>query len=353
MRRCSALLALVVAVAVATAYLPSYGELTKRIRPRPDDPRPRRRRPGARLARAELRRVAALRPDPAGDARGDDLGRGSALPQPSRRRSDRHRPRDRVGASTSGHRVRAASTITQQLARNIFLTNNRSFGRKIREGDPGARAGAQVHQGPDPRALSQPGLFRRRRLRHRRRVAEILRPRRRPSEPGRSGDHRRAGQGAVQLFADRRRRGRARPRRRRARRRWSRTASSRRRRAAAGRSGERPHPADHQPEQRPLFHRLGAAAARHADRRDERADRRLDDARSGHAGAPPTRRSAPTRPTARRARWSRSTATARCARWSAARIMSSSIYNRATQADAPAGLGVQAVRLSRRARSRA
>ena len=33
--------------------------------------------------------------------------------------------------------------------------------------DPGDGDGAQIHQGPDPRALSQQGLFRRRRLRHR------------------------------------------------------------------------------------------------------------------------------------------------------------------------------------------
>ena len=81
-------------------------------------------------------------------------------------------------------------------------------------------------------------------------------------------------------------------------------------------------PADHQAEQRPLLHRLGAAPARHADRRDQRADRRLDHARPGHAGRGRPARSAPMRPTARRARWSRSTATARCGRWSAARIMS-------------------------------
>ena len=31
------------------------------------------------------------------------------------------------------HRVRGVSTISQQLARNLFLTNNRSFGRKMRE----------------------------------------------------------------------------------------------------------------------------------------------------------------------------------------------------------------------------
>jgi len=38
-----------------------------------------------------------------------------------------------TSAVTEGHRVRATSTITQQLARNIFLTNNRSVGRKIKE----------------------------------------------------------------------------------------------------------------------------------------------------------------------------------------------------------------------------
>ncbi len=35
---------------------------------------------------------------------------------------------------TGGARVRGVSTITQQLARNIFLTNDRSFVRKVREG---------------------------------------------------------------------------------------------------------------------------------------------------------------------------------------------------------------------------
>jgi penicillin-binding protein 1A len=35
---------------------------------------------------------------------------------------------------TGGGRVRGVSTITQQLARNIFLTNSRTFGRKIKEG---------------------------------------------------------------------------------------------------------------------------------------------------------------------------------------------------------------------------
>src|SRR5690349_10658666 len=34
---------------------------------------------------------------------------------------------------TSGHWRQGGSTITQQLARNIFLTNNRTFGRKLKE----------------------------------------------------------------------------------------------------------------------------------------------------------------------------------------------------------------------------
>jgi penicillin-binding protein 1A len=39
-----------------------------------------------------------------------------------------------IGSSVAnGHRIRATSTITQQLARNIFLTNSRTFGRKVKE----------------------------------------------------------------------------------------------------------------------------------------------------------------------------------------------------------------------------
>ncbi len=39
-----------------------------------------------------------------------------------------------TSALTRNHRISATSTITQQLARNIFLTNSRNFTRKIKEG---------------------------------------------------------------------------------------------------------------------------------------------------------------------------------------------------------------------------
>src|SRR6476659_1147599 len=126
------LLALVVAVAVASAYLPSYSELTKRsdlgqmIRVRaanrqvlvslgpsfgkwlPYDQIPSEMR-AAMISTEDRRFRSHIGVDP--------IGIGRAL----------------GSAVVKGHRVSATSTITQQLARNIFLTNNRSFGRKIKE----------------------------------------------------------------------------------------------------------------------------------------------------------------------------------------------------------------------------
>ena len=128
-----ALLGLIVAVAVATAYLPSYSDLTKRsdlgqmIRVRaangqvlvqmgpsfgqwlPYDQIPAEMR--AAMISTEDRRFR-------GHSGVDPIGIGRAI----------------VSAVTGGHRVRATSTITQQLARNIFLTNSRNFVRKFKEG---------------------------------------------------------------------------------------------------------------------------------------------------------------------------------------------------------------------------
>src|SRR5256885_2821123 len=126
------LLALIVAVAVATAYLPSYADLTKR---------------------ADLGQMIRVR---AANGQvlvsmGPSFGQWltydrippemrAAMISTEDRRFRSHIGIDPIGISravasalTSGHRVRATSTITQQLARNIFLTNNRSFARKIKE----------------------------------------------------------------------------------------------------------------------------------------------------------------------------------------------------------------------------
>src|SRR5881628_2925416 len=126
------LLALGVAVAVATAYLPSYSDLTKRsdlgqmirvhaangqvlisIGPSfgkwlPYDQIPPEMR-AAMISTEDRRFRSHIGVDPIG------IGRAIA------------------SALTRGHRVSATSTITQQLARNIFLTNNRSYGRKVKE----------------------------------------------------------------------------------------------------------------------------------------------------------------------------------------------------------------------------
>src|SRR5437868_9528702 len=127
-----ALLALGVAVAVATAYLPSYSDLTKRtnlgqmIRVRaangqvlvavgpsfgkwlPYDQIPPEMR-AAMISTEDRRFRSHIGVDPIG------IGRA-------------------IGAAVlKNRRVSATSTITQQLARNIFLTNNRNFVRKFKE----------------------------------------------------------------------------------------------------------------------------------------------------------------------------------------------------------------------------
>ncbi|HEX8840923.1 MAG TPA: biosynthetic peptidoglycan transglycosylase, partial [Sphingomicrobium sp.] len=127
------LLALVVAVAVATAYLPSYSELTKRndlgqmIR--------------VRAANGQV--LVSLGPSFGKWLPYDQIPpeMRAAMISTEDRRFRSHPGVDPIGigrAITSalfgGHRVRATSTITQQLARNIFLTNSRSVTRKIKEG---------------------------------------------------------------------------------------------------------------------------------------------------------------------------------------------------------------------------
>jgi len=126
------LLALVVAVAVASAYLPSYSELTKRsdlgqmIR--------------VRAANGQV--LVSLGPSFGKWLPYDQIPpeMRAAMISTEDRRFRSHVGVDPIGIARSigvriktGHFRQGGSTITQQLARNIFLTNNRSFGRKIKE----------------------------------------------------------------------------------------------------------------------------------------------------------------------------------------------------------------------------
>jgi penicillin-binding protein 1A len=125
-------LALIVAVAVAVAYLPSYGELTKRsdlgqmIR--------------VRAANGQV--LVSIGPSFGQWLTYDRIPAEmrAAMISTEDRRFRSHIGVDPIGigralgaAVVKGRRVSATSTITQQLARNIFLTNNRSFTRKIKE----------------------------------------------------------------------------------------------------------------------------------------------------------------------------------------------------------------------------
>ena len=127
------LLALVVAVAVATAYLPSYSELTKRsdlgqmIR--------------VRAANGQV--LLSLGPSFGRWLPYDQIPpeMRAAIISTEDRRFRSHVGVDPIGIArsievriASGSWRQGGSTLTQQLARNIFLTNNRNFVRKIKEG---------------------------------------------------------------------------------------------------------------------------------------------------------------------------------------------------------------------------
>src|SRR5688572_6496362 len=127
------LVALSVAVSVAVSQLPSYQELVRR-----DDLGQM-----IRVRAADGSVIHAM-----GPSFGEWLNyreippiMRDAMVAVEDRRFRSHPGIDPIGIArgiwvslTDGGQVRGVSTISQQLARNIFLTNDRSFGRKIREG---------------------------------------------------------------------------------------------------------------------------------------------------------------------------------------------------------------------------
>ena len=254
-----------------------------------------------------------------------------------------------VGSAVlKNHRVSATSTITQQLARNIFLTNNRSFVRKLKEavlalalerkfskdqilelylnrvyfggGAYGIDAASRKFfgHGADHLSLGEAAI-----------IAGLVKA---PSNYSPTADVEAARDRSSVVLQTMARNGFITPDE-----------------AASVDPGQDPHPADDQQQQRPLFHRLGAAAARHVDRPDHRSDRRLDHARSRNAGRRRPRN--PRQCARRRARRARRDGSRRGgARDGRRQGLCQFDLQPRDPGRAPAGLRLQAVRLSLGAR---
>ncbi|MGZ8998641.1 MAG: transglycosylase domain-containing protein, partial [Allosphingosinicella sp.] len=127
------LIALVVAVAVAMSELPSYQELVRR-----DDLGQM-----IRVRAADGSVMVSLGPSFGEWLTYDEIPEimKQAMVSVEDKRFRTHIGVDPLGMAravkvrfSKGRWTQGGSTITQQLARNIFLTNSRTFGRKIREG---------------------------------------------------------------------------------------------------------------------------------------------------------------------------------------------------------------------------
>ena len=135
---------------------------------------PRRRRRADRQSRRHRRRGGAFERPAALSAQSLRRDRGPALLFAFRHRSDRHRPRHlsrRDRARRHGGRLDADPAARQEPVPDPgahALAQDPG-------GDPRALAGAQIFQGPDPRTLPQPRLFRLGRLWRRGGGAEIFR----------------------------------------------------------------------------------------------------------------------------------------------------------------------------------
>ena len=97
--------------------------------------------------------------------------------------------------------LQGASTITQQLARRLFLSNEVSAARKIQEALLAMEIERYYTKGRDPRALPEHHVLRRWGVRHRGGGAHLFRNRRRTPQRGPSGDAGRSAGRAVGLFA--------------------------------------------------------------------------------------------------------------------------------------------------------
>ena len=110
--------------------------------------------------------------------------------------------------------VQGGSTITQQLAKNLFLTNERTLQRKVKEAFLSIWLEANLSKERNPAAISRPRLYGRRHVRHCRRVQLLLRQERQGCDAGRGRHARGPVQGAGQVCAAHQSSRRPRPRQR-------------------------------------------------------------------------------------------------------------------------------------------
>ena len=140
--------------------------------------------------RGDMGGGGAARATSALSAAGLHRHRGPPLLLAFRHRSDRPRARARVRNLTRAASSQGGSTLTQQLAKNLFLTQERTISRKVQEVILALWLERKLFEGPDPRTLSQPGLFRRRRLWRRAAAQRYFGKSARDGDAGRSRDAR-------------------------------------------------------------------------------------------------------------------------------------------------------------------
>ena len=123
----------------------------------------------------EQRHRGPARQDVAEPDQGGRLGRGSAVLRAQRRRLSSASRRRSLRNLEQGRRAEGGSTITQQLARQSFLSRDKTYRRKLKEVILAAHIEHDVLEERDPRAVPEQGVLRRRPLRRRGRVARLLR----------------------------------------------------------------------------------------------------------------------------------------------------------------------------------
>ena len=99
----------------------------------------------------------------------------------------------------AGKVVQGGSTITQELVRNLYLSRERTFKRKLIEACLVDQAVAPVVEGQDPDRVHEPGLLRQPRVRDRGRRRDVLLAHREGADARAGGAPRRPAAGAVEL----------------------------------------------------------------------------------------------------------------------------------------------------------